>query len=308
MDPVNTPHSKVEPLSDEARSSLTELQYAIAAQLRQRKRLSKIPDAVELAELEIAGNDRLQPAEQLEIYRRQFWLRHTQSLLEDFPGVSGILGQREWEALTESYLREHAPTSFTLRDLGDRFAQHLESRLETPHHELCLDMARLEWCYVELFDAAEAPPLDPGELATIPDEAWPEVRVVPSPTLRLLRTRYPVAELRKTLRKATQRDDAGTAPTAPPTGEAAPVPIPEPAPSRLALYRDAERQLRYLELGEAAFTLLEELASGKRLQAACEATAERVPESRDEIEARIGEWFHDWSKRRWIAGVVSPDV
>jgi hypothetical protein len=63
---------------------------------------------------------RTTPVERLEIYREQFWLRHRSSLVEDFPGVSGILGRRAWAALIEGYLEAHPPHSYTLRDLGLR--------------------------------------------------------------------------------------------------------------------------------------------------------------------------------------------
>ena len=106
------------PTSHEERQELDELQRWMASKLRELRGLPKDEPTTALARRHFTGNDRLSPVEQLEVYRQQFWLRHTSALLEDFPGLSGILGQRDWERLTESYLGAHAPTSFTLRDLG----------------------------------------------------------------------------------------------------------------------------------------------------------------------------------------------
>src|SRR5262245_10531800 len=125
----------------------------MTALLRHGRDLAKSADARGFAELEIGGNDRLSPVEQLEIYREQFWLRHTSSLVEDFPGLSGILGQASWEQLVEAYLAAVTPESYTLRDLGQRLPEFVARASFLEHRELCTDMARLEWAYVEAFDA-----------------------------------------------------------------------------------------------------------------------------------------------------------
>lgn len=273
---------------NDTESSFSEVQYFIAEQLRQRKRLDALPAARAGAEAHLTGNQHLAPVETLEIYRRQFWLRHTASLVEDFPGVSGILGQQEWEQLAESYLTQVAPESWTLRDLGKSFQEHLLARAATPHHALCVDMARLEWAYVEVFDAAEHEPLDGQLLAAIDESQWPTARLVTHPALRLLRTSYPVAELRKRL---LQADGLG-------------VQIPEPAPDNLVIYRGPARGLRYTRLDDAPMALLEALMSNTPLQRACECAAEQVPGSEALIEREIGHWFTDWGKRAWIVDVL----
>jgi hypothetical protein len=66
----------------------------------------------------VTGNDRLSPAEQVDIYRRQFWLRHEDCLAEDFPALRAILGEPLWEAFVRDYLTEIPPTAPNLRDLG----------------------------------------------------------------------------------------------------------------------------------------------------------------------------------------------
>jgi hypothetical protein len=243
----------------------------------------------------LTGNDRLSPIEQLEIYRRQFWLRHTTSLVEDYPGLSGILGQRAWEVLVEAYLSEVAPSSWTLRDLGESLAGYVERRIDTPHHALCLDMARLEWAYTELFDAADSGSLDPAKLAAIPDDAWGAVRMTMSPALRLLRTQYPVARLRRELREAALGIGDGDSSK---TTE-----VPPPKQQNLALYRDRERVLRYSVLSEVQMVLLEGLVDGEPLDKACSLAGRVIPNATSEIEANIGGWFAEWGKRRWIVDV-----
>lgn len=270
--------------------SLDQLQRFVLSNLRRRTALPR--DAATEAEAArvLTGNDRLSPVEQLEIYRVQFWLRHTASLLEDFPGVSGILGQAAWEPLVESYLERVPPRSWTLRDLGRGFADHIAARAATPHRELCVDMARLEWAYVELFDAEDVAPLDPAALQAIPEHAWQTARFVLSPALRLLAVGYPVAGLRRRLREVS-RDDEAT------------VPIPEPRPQCLALYRTSGYELFYKVLDPLAFEVLERLGRGEPLVPACERVAARDPARESAIETGIGAWFLEWGQRGFFRQV-----
>jgi hypothetical protein len=255
--------------------------------IRRPRSLSRDARLAEAAAGHIAGNARLSPIEQLEIYREQFWLRHTAALVEDFPGLSGIIGQIDWEKLVEGFLEATRPTSWSLRELGQALPAYVAQAAWLPHRELCTDMARLEWAYIELFDAPDASPVDAARLVLIPEEAWQTARVVLLPALALLRVSYPVVELRRTL--AGARSHA--------------VPIPERAVSHLVLHRGADRDLYHVTLSEGAFELLQALEEGLSLVAACERAAGRVPSEAEGWESNVGEWFSDWGRRGWVVHV-----
>ncbi len=265
---------------------LADLQHWMARVLRTRRALAKDEHITREATERLTGNDRLRPVEQAEIYREQFWLRHTSALLEDYPGLSGVIGQGDWERLVEEYLTSHAPDSWTLRDLGNRMTEHVESCAWLPHRQLCIDMARLEWSYTELFDARDAPPLDPNKLGSIPEAAWETALIVLNPALRLLRTEYPVAELRRRLRE----------------GEASAL-IPDAQSQNLVLFRSRKRSLHYDVVGDGAFALLEALRDGLPLVPACERAVERAPSEAKAVEVGVGQWFQEWGRLGWIVDV-----
>ena len=148
-------------------------------------------------------------------------------------------------------------------------------------------MARLEWAYVEIFDAADVPPLDGAKLASIPEDSWPGARILFAPAMALLEVRYAVADLRRKLREATSE----------------PVPIPEPQRQNLVLYRGADKNLFHTTVSDLAFRLIEELRSGTPLGRASELAAERVPTEATTLEADAGQWFLDWGRRGWITDV-----
>jgi hypothetical protein len=274
-------------------SALAELQHWVAQHLRNQRALDRNPATVEQARGRLTGNDRLRPVDQLEVYREQFWLRHTSSLVEDFPGVGGILGQDDWEPLVESYLQEHVSESWTLRDLGRHFPEHVQRSAALPHHGLCTDMARLEWRFIELFDAADCPPLDLAKLATLAPGTLETGQILLNPALGLLEVGYPVADLRQELLARRSRGAAAAA-----------VAIPEPCSQQLVLYRAPDRRLYHRPVGPEAFALLGALRRGLSLVAACEHALEQAPEHAERLQRNVGSWFQDWAQRGWIVGVA----
>ena len=266
--------------------ALSPLQQQMAEALRQRRALPRSPEWSAFAAEHIAEGARLSPVEQLEIYREQFWLRHTSSLLEDFPGLSGILGQRDWEKLAEQYLGEASPDSYTLRDLGARLPPIIAAASWLPHQALCLDMARLELAYVEVFDAPDLPPLSPERLAAIPEASFADARLVVAPSVRLLSVEYPVADLRRQLR--AENDEV--------------VAIPARSPQHLVVYR---RDLRLwdMPLSSVAFTFLHGLADGSSLGAAAERAVTSAA-AEEELSRNIGAWLAEWSTKALLTDVT----
>ncbi len=268
---------------------LAELQLWMTRLLRHGKNLAQDPQLVEAAARHFGGSSRVSPAEQIEIYREQFWLRHIGSLIEDFPGLCGVLGQDDWQKLAESYLGSVVPTSPSLRDLGQDLPRHIAGCDFLPHRELLVDMARLEWAYIEAFDAKETELLTAEQVAAIPVDAWEHARFELSPSVRLVRAWYPVSDLRRALRAAEEN--------------AAPIPLPERQSLHLVVYR---RELRLWDkaIAPVQFELLEALAAGLALGEAAASVLARYPDAEDELSENIGEWFRRWGTLGWICRIV----
>jgi hypothetical protein len=89
--------------------------------LESMARLIQLPlslsDEHAAAVIDFAPNGRQDAIQRVDIYREQFWLRHLESLHEDFPGTSALLTST-WVDLCTRYLAAHPPRTPSLRELG----------------------------------------------------------------------------------------------------------------------------------------------------------------------------------------------
>ena len=267
------------------------IQAQLAAFLRHRRDLTRDDAARRFAAEHLAGSARLSPVEQLEIYREQFYLRHTASLVEDFPGVSGILGQDDWDRLVWDYLANVAPESYDLSELGAGLAEFASGCTWLEQRELVVDMARLEYAHLLVFDAPDAPPLDPSKLAAVPPDAWESARLVTDTGLQCLRLRYPVVELRSAIVRATEQ------------GDVTDIALPAPQAGYFAVHRRA-LAIFHDALEADAWALLEHIARGEPLAAACEGAARELGVAVEALGEKLERWFSEWSGRGYFADVV----
>ncbi|ADV83048.1 DNA-binding domain-containing protein [Terriglobus saanensis] len=154
----------------------------------------------------IKPNDRLTSFDRLEIYNRQYWFRVISAVSEDFPALAAVLGSKRFDALVLAYLKENPSTSFTLRNLGARLPVWLNGHPEfspKAKHALILDVAGLEWAYVESFDRARIRSLTLEDLAGLDGDS----KLSLQPHLQLLALNYPVDELVLAVRKQTPEYD-----------------------------------------------------------------------------------------------------
>ena len=165
----------------------------------------------EVAASFIAPNSRLTAFERLEIYNRQYWYRVLGALAEDFPALRALIGERRFEALSIAYLTEHPSRSFTLRNLGSKLPEWLAAHPEHAgrRHRLAVDVARIEWAFVEAFDAPERDPLTQRQIAALQGDS----KLALQPCLQLVALSYPADDLVLELHKREKRQtsEAGVA-------------------------------------------------------------------------------------------------
>lgn len=242
----------------------------------------------DLAESIASGSERLTPAMQLAIYREQFLLRHVGALRDDFLSLENALGVEGFERLANAYLQRFPASSFTLRDLGADLARFLAETKPWSLDPLLAELARVEWAFVEAFDAPDGPTLALDSLTSLREDEWPAVRLILRPSVRCLSLAFPAHDQRLAARDA----GASTRPLA----------RPEPRASYVVVFRGNER-LECLDVERDAYSLLRELARGVPLGEACELVAASSDASEAAFEAKVGGWFQQWTALRWISEV-----
>jgi Putative DNA-binding domain len=154
----------------------------------------------------IKPNDRLTSFERLEIYNRQYWFRVLSSMIEDFPGLRAVLGDKRFEAMSKRYLVDCPSQSFTLRNLGSRLEGWLRKhpKWAGPKQTLAVDIARLEWADIEAFDGKVEAALRPEDLQA---DVGANLKLRLQPYVRLLDLKYPVDDLLLEVRKGDEDTD-----------------------------------------------------------------------------------------------------
>ena len=232
-------------------------------------------------------NDRLSAAERLEIYNRQYWYRLLDSLAEDFPALQAVLGKRTFAKVSAAYLSDCPSCSFTLRDLGARLHDWLAAHpgCAAARHDLALDLVRLEWAYIEAFDAEAFRELGPEDLADLD----PKMAVALQPYVRLLKLSYPVDELRASIVdwSSGMRVPARRLPR---IGE---------IPVFVAVYRIAG-DVFCRRVDRAEFVALQCFSRGGPLDRVLSRSIRAAALPMGEFQVKIREWLASWTKSGWV--------
>lgn len=251
----------------------------------------------------IAPNSRLTPFERLEIYNRQYWYRVLGAIAEDYPGLRAVVGERAFEALSIAYLTAHPSRSFTLRNLGSKMPEWLVAnpRFAGRRHHLAVDVARIEWAFVEAFDSGENTPLTLEQIATLDAGS----RLALQPHLQLIALEYPADDLVLNLHKREKRQtsEAGVSHS---EGDEPAVRLPKlrRRPTWLAAHR-VDYSVYYLRLQREEFLTLKAIRQGLPIGDALQTgfIGSRIAAGRRAQQVQT--WFATWAELGWIC---APDL
>jgi|tagenome__1003787_1003787.scaffolds.fasta_scaffold20969847_3 hypothetical protein len=248
----------------------------------------------------IKPNDRLTSVERLEIYNRQYWFRLLSSMAEDFPGLRSVLGEKRFDAMCKAYLVDCPSTSFTLRNLGSKLESWLRKHPNWggEKQDLALDIVRLEWADIEVFDGAAEPPLQPRDLAGVPGES---VRLKLQPYVRLLSFRYPVDDLLLAVRKEDEDTDfaSNAFQEKRKRKRVQAVAKFKPAPIFLVVHR-VDFSVYFRRVTAEEFAILTALRDGQSLGRAIELSFTKSKLIESERAALIQQWFQNWATLGWF--------
>jgi hypothetical protein len=257
----------------------------------------------EVAASFIAPNSRLSAFERLEIYNRQYWFRVLDILQEDFPALRSVVGSRAFEALSIAYLKVHPSRSFSLRNLGSKMVEWLGAHPQYAgrRHRLAVDVARIEWAFVEAFDSAEREPLTLDQIATLDSGS----HLALQPHVQLLALEYPADDLvlgmhhrekRQTTEAGVKEDEVHSPPVK--------LTRLRRRPTWVAAHR-VENAVYYKRLAREEFFTLAALRGGQSLAQALEAGFEGSQMPAPRRANFVRDMFANWAELGWVC---APDI
>lgn len=232
----------------------------------------------------------LGPMERIAIYRRMFFLRMTDAMEIDFPGVLHALGRDEFRRLiANEYIPKHPSTSYTLNHLGKHFPEFLAGS-GLANATFLGELASLELAITDLMDAAEPDQLRSTPVDQIPPGAWDRAQLQFVPAMALLAFTMPVVQYLIDV-----------------LNEGAPAAPTESRSSWALVYRhDFEMNIRALSRDE--FNLLISLQAGQNIGSALASLLATSSTSAETLETSLFSWFQEWMQIGIIHRIVVPEL
>src|SRR5215510_1939277 len=182
-----TPWRKAPSPRDRSMPSLHEIQR------RLRDAVVAEDAAATLRPLLVGGN----PEARLGIHRHHYQASLTRALLDKFPAVSWLAGERFAIAAAQAFVRAHPPAAPCIAEYGADYPAFLASRAGAERLPYLRAFAELEWHLGQVSIAVDRPPLTIEGLALIDAGALPDHRLTLQGGLRYCTAAWPVDDLIK---------------------------------------------------------------------------------------------------------------
>jgi len=208
----------------------------------------------------ISGPNGKTAGKRYNVYRNNVTVSLINALAAAFPATLRITGVDFFRAMARFHVRATPPTSALLFEYGRDFPDFIESYKYARSIPWLPDVARIERAWLDAYHAADAEPLAPEALASVPLERLADIVLMPHPATRIVRSRFPAV----TIFAANRRDS--------PSG-----PMETAEPENGLVTRPAlEVVVRRLPPGGAVF--LSRLIAGETFGAAAEAEFAECPQ------------------------------
>lgn len=173
--------------------SLRQLQTAFAASLRATATQSW--ESNSLLEAAISGGTDIPVKDRLGIYRNNARHFFRTALERTYRVMRLRVGEEYFSQLVHLYRAEHPSRRGDLHWIGESFPEWLAQQTHGTDYGWLSDLARLEWACESSWASADAPPIALSQLAEVPADALGLLRLGLHPSMRLVRSTYPLWSL-----------------------------------------------------------------------------------------------------------------
>jgi len=135
---------------------------------------------------QIVSNAKASAEERVQVYVEGYRLRLLEVMQDNFTGLRGLLGDEQFDAMGRAYIDAHPSTHPSVRWFSQKLPEFLNGTPPYDAQPYLAEMAAFEWAQGLAFDAEDVPSLDMQALATVPPEAWGQVKFQFHPSVQWL--------------------------------------------------------------------------------------------------------------------------
>jgi hypothetical protein len=154
------------------------------------------PGSVEAGRIEecFAGTPEFPAIDRVAVYSDMYLWRLVDALRETFPNVLRYLGDEQFAALAEDYVRRNPSRHHDVGQVGRHLAAFLRTYPDPERPDLA-DLAELEWARHQVFFAQPAEPVGLEALSGVAPEDFADTLLRLSPAVRILVLDHDAASL-----------------------------------------------------------------------------------------------------------------
>jgi hypothetical protein len=191
-------------------------------------------------------------ARRLAIYANAYRMRLREAIATDHPGLGAYLGDDLFDRMVEGYIRTCPSRARSLRHFAAALPDYLAVTPPFDDHPEIAELAEFERLMLDAFDAPDAPRRSVDDLARLPSDAWPAMRLHLHPSCRLFRPAWNAVEIWKAIK------------------DGAPPPDSDRATHAWVIWRGTDRLTHFAPVEAAGLYMLQALGEGADLASVCE--------------------------------------
>ena len=226
-------------------------------------------------EARVLGTERVPVATRLGIYSGAYRSRLADALASNYPVLAQLLGEADFGSLAAEYIAAHDSPFYSIRYYGHELATFLATREHYAAAPVLAELAQWEWAMSSVFDAGDAAPLAPEDLARIAPAKWAQLRFRWHPSVQRLTLWWNVPQLWKALSEEGERPEMTLG----------------AAPAEWLLWRESLTSY-FRSLGKAEASVLDAARNGWPFGELCTLLCEELGES--EAPAQAAALLRGW--------------
>ncbi len=161
----------------------------------QRAMQSSILTGDRTVRVHVVGTRQVSVGTRLNIYREAYYLRLAEALATTYSSLRAFLGEDQFRWLARLYIDAHPSRHYSVRYFGHRLAAFLSKQEPYRSNPVLIDLARWEWAVADVFDARDSTSVTADVLQGVPANCWPALRLGFHDAIRLVSSRWNVAEI-----------------------------------------------------------------------------------------------------------------